>query len=52
MKKPANSALLMLMMFPLEPKEGMETGSSILLRVSVSSERIASAVCRADRLRK
>ena len=51
MKNPASRAFLMLRVLILEPKAGMDTGSSILLRVVISSERRASAVCRAGRLR-
>lgn len=44
MKKPASRALFRLRLLVLVPKEGSEMGSSILFRVSVSSERMASAV--------
>lgn len=44
MKNPANRARLMLTMLLLEPKAGKDTGSSIRFRISVSSDRIASAV--------
>lgn len=46
MKNPASRALLMLWVLDLVPKEASEMGSSILFRVSVSSERTASAVFR------
>lgn len=52
MKYPASRALLMLMALVLVPKEGSETGSSVRLRMSVSSARMASAVCRAAQHRK
>ena len=48
MKKPASRALLMLWVLVLVPKDGSEMGSSILFRVSVSSDRMASAVFRAE----
>lgn len=48
MKNPASRALLMLWVFVLVPKEGSEMGSSILFRVSVSSDRMASAVFREE----
>lgn len=44
MKKPASNACLMFKLLFLEPKAGKDTGSSIRFRISVSSERIASAV--------
>lgn len=44
MKKPASRALFRFRLLVLVPKEGWEMGSSILFRVSVSSERTASAV--------
>lgn len=52
MKNPASRALLMLWVLVLVPKEASEMGSSILFRVSVSSERTASAVFRDEYTRK
>lgn len=52
MKKPASRALFRLRLLVLVPKEGSEMGSSILFRVSVNSERTASAVFSADNDRK
>lgn len=48
MKNPASRALLMLWVLVLVPNEGSEMGSSILFRVSVSSDRMASAVFREE----
>ena len=47
MKKPASRALLMLPVLVFVPKQGSEMGNSILRRMSVSSDLVASAVCRA-----
>lgn len=52
MKNPASRALLMLWVLVLVPKEGSEMGSSILFRVSVNSDRMASAVFREEQSRK
>lgn len=46
MKNPAGRALFMLWVLVFVPKEASEMGSSILFRVSVSSDRTASAVFR------
>lgn len=52
MKKPANRALFRLRLLVLVPNEGSEMGSSILFRVSVSSERTTSAVLSEEYDRK
>lgn len=52
MKNPASRALLRLWVLLLVPKEGSEMGSSILFRVSASSDRMASAVFREELSRK
>lgn len=48
MKNPARRALLMLRVLVLVPKVGSEMGSSILFKVSVNSDLMASAVFRAE----
>lgn len=48
MKKPASRALLTLWVLVLVPKKGSEMGSSILFRVSVNSDLMASASFRAE----
>lgn len=52
MKNPASSALFMFRVLLRDPNAGIEMGSSILLRVSVSSAWSASAIRRAVWLRK
>lgn len=52
MKKPASRALFRLWLLVLVPKDGSEMGSSILFRVSVNSDRMASAVFREEWDRK
>lgn len=52
MKNPASRALLTLWVLVLVPKEAWEMGSSILFRVSVSSDRTASAAFRDEYARK
>ena len=51
MKKPASRALLMFRVLLRHPKVAVEMGSSVLLRMWMSSSRRRSALRRAERLR-